>query len=265
MTGLEAKVAFSSHIASNALLSEVAKDVASTSSSLFFSLAFLYQTRGEIRKAITKLQKDDQIFSYGISDHPVKGLDLKKPDGKVVVVSPQELSKNLPEPFKKEPTGGGTRLHHKFLVVDFDQPSARVYFGSYNFSGPADTSNGENLLCIRDRRIATTFVVEAVRIFDHYHFRVAQTEARHSSSPSGPDITQQIAIASPNGALHASRAEQISAKVRMAYRPVADDIDERGLAGPQCTFEGRAKILWPLDLLTVTIHELEHPVVALVR
>jgi hypothetical protein len=39
----------------------------------------------------------------------------------------------------------------------------------------------------------------------------------------------------------------------MAYRPVADDIDERGLAGPQCTFEGRAKILWPLDVLTVTI------------
>lgn len=179
LTGLDAKVAFSPHLASNALLSEVATDVAATSSSLFFSLAFLYQTRGPIREAITKLQKDNQIFSYGISDHPVKGLDLKKPDGKIVVVSPKELSKNLPEPFKKEPTGGGgTRLHHKFLVVDFDQRSARVYFGSYNFSGPADTSNGENLLCIQDRRVATSFVVEAVRIFDHYHFRVAQTEAK---------------------------------------------------------------------------------------
>src|SRR4029077_5053156 len=52
---------------------------------------------------------------------------------------------------------------------------------------------------------------------------------------------------------------------RMAYRAVADDIDERGLAGPQCTFEGRAKLLRPLDVLTVTIHKLEHPVVALVR
>ncbi len=51
----------------------------------------------------------------------------------------------------------------------------------------------------------------------------------------------------------------------MAYRAVADDIDERGLAGPQCTFESRAKLLRPLDMLTVTIHELEHPVVALVR
>ena len=65
--------------------------------------------------------------------------------------------------------------------------------------------------------------------------------------------------------LHEGRAEQISAKARMAYRAVADDIDERGLAGPQCTFEGRAKLLRSLDVLTVTIHELEYPVVALVR
>ena len=65
--------------------------------------------------------------------------------------------------------------------------------------------------------------------------------------------------------LHAGRAEQISAKARMAYGAVADDIDERGLAGPKCTFEGRAKLLRPLDVFTVTIHELEHPVVALVR
>src|SRR5580692_7260401 len=42
-------------------------------------------------------------------------------------------------------------------------------------------------------------------------------------------------------------------------------VDERGLAGPQCTFEGKAKLLRPLNVLTVTIHELEHPVVALVR
>jgi len=43
--------------------------------------------------------------------------------------------------------------------------------------------------------------------------------------------------------LRAGRAEQISAKARMAYRAVADDIDERGLAGLQSTFEGRAKLL----------------------
>src|SRR5215469_14387630 len=45
---------------------------------------------------------------------------------------------------------------------------------------------------------------------------------------------------------------------------VADDVDERGLTGTQSTFEGRAELLRPRDVLTVTIHELEHPVVALV-
>ena len=68
-------------------------------------------------------------------------------------------------------------MHHKFTVIDFDKPTARVYMGSYNFSSPADVKNGENLLLIRDRRIAVSYVVEAIRIFDHYHFRVAQQEA----------------------------------------------------------------------------------------
>ncbi len=69
-------------------------------------------------------------------------------------------------------------MHHKFVVIDFDKPDARVYLGSYNFSIPADTKNGENLLVIRDRRVAVSYTVEALRIFDHYHFRVTQKEAK---------------------------------------------------------------------------------------
>ena len=37
--------------------------------------------------------------------------------------------------------------------------------------------NGENLLVIRDRRIAVSYLVEALRIFDHYYFRVTQQDA----------------------------------------------------------------------------------------
>jgi len=136
--------------------------------------------------SIKKLKKDQKIFSYGMSDHQVAGLegeaagiDLQKPDGTVVVLRPEALVKNIPEPFKAEPTGGGgTRMHHKFVVIDFDKPTARVYMGSYNFSVAADSSNGENLLLIKDRRVATSYMVEAVRLFDHYHFRVAQLEAK---------------------------------------------------------------------------------------
>jgi phosphatidylserine/phosphatidylglycerophosphate/cardiolipin synthase-like enzyme len=69
-------------------------------------------------------------------------------------------------------------MHHKFVVIDFGKPSARVYFGSYNFSVPADTKNGENLLLVRDQRVAVSYTIEALRIFDHYHFRIAQQEAK---------------------------------------------------------------------------------------
>jgi phosphatidylserine/phosphatidylglycerophosphate/cardiolipin synthase-like enzyme len=181
LAGINAKVAFSPHSKSNALLQSIADDIGEqTTSSLFYSLAFLFETKGPIRDAIEKVTKSDAIFAYGISDKKVGGgLDLQAPDGNISPVFPAALTKNLPEPFKSEPIGGsGVRMHHKFVVIDFDKPTARVYLGSYNFSKPADTSNGENLLLIRDRRIAVSYVIEALRIFDHYHFRVTQQEAK---------------------------------------------------------------------------------------
>ncbi|MBI3669461.1 MAG: phospholipase [Acidobacteria bacterium] len=180
LNGINAKVAFSPHSKLNALLQSVADDIEQrTTSCLFYSLAFLYQTPGVIRNAIAKVTKEKKLFVYGISDKRVGGIVLQKPDGNLAPVFPVALSKNLPEPFKLEPTGGGgIRMHHKFLVIDFDKPTARVYLGSYNFSVPADTKNGENLLLIRDRRIAVSYLIEALSIFDHYHFRVAQQEAK---------------------------------------------------------------------------------------
>ena len=179
LPGIDARIAFSPHLKKNALIPAIAQDMGSTTSSLFFSLAFLYQTPGAIKNAVKQLQQDNHIFSYGISDAAVKGLELTKPDGTVSVIGTAALKKNLPEPFRTETAGGqGALMHHKFVVIDFDQPSARVYLGSFNFSAAADTSNGENLVLIRDRRIATAYMIEALRIFDHYHFRVVQAEAK---------------------------------------------------------------------------------------
>jgi phosphatidylserine/phosphatidylglycerophosphate/cardiolipin synthase-like enzyme len=180
---VKAKVAFSPHSADNALLSTIAADISEkTKSCLFYSLAFLYQTKGPIRDAVTKVTEDDRLFVYGISDRKVGGIDVQTPDGNLAPVSPSALRAHVPEPFKSEPSGGGgIRMHHKFVVIDFDKPTARVYLGSYNFSAPADIANGENLLLIRDRRIAVSYVVEAVRIFDHYEFRGLQAHAKTAS------------------------------------------------------------------------------------
>ncbi|MFO0722811.1 MAG: phospholipase D-like domain-containing protein [Myxococcota bacterium] len=179
LKGIRAEVAFSPHSSSNALLKAIVDDIReNVTSSMFYSLAFLYQTPGALLEAIKEVTADDARFVYGISDRKVGGLDLQKPNGNVAPVFPQALAQAVPEPFKSEPTGGGgVRMHHKFVVIDFDKPTARVYLGSYNFSSTADRKNGENLLLIRDRRVAVSFVVQALTMFDHYHFRIAEAEA----------------------------------------------------------------------------------------
>jgi phosphatidylserine/phosphatidylglycerophosphate/cardiolipin synthase-like enzyme len=196
LDGIDARVGFSPHAPENEQLAKIADDIGDhTTSSLFYSLAFLHQTPGPIQDAIEKVTQDDEIFVYGVSDRTVGGLDLQKPDGNVAPVSPAALGDNVPEPFKSEPAGGsGNRMHHKFVVIDFDKPTARVYLGSYNFSSAADKDNGENLLLIRDRRVAVSYMIEALRIFDHYHFRVAQKEATEAvkklvlaTPPRSPD------------------------------------------------------------------------------
>ena len=51
----------------------------------------------------------------------------------------------------------------------------------------------------------------------------------------------------------------------MANRAVADDIDECGSARLQRALERGTEFFGSLDVLAVTVHEFEHPVVPLVR
>jgi phosphatidylserine/phosphatidylglycerophosphate/cardiolipin synthase-like enzyme len=177
-TDVDAQVTFSPHSTSNAKLQEIADDISSTESSLFYSLAFLYEIKGAILDAITKVTGEDNIFVYGLSDKKVGGLNIQLPNGNLPVAFPAALLKDVPPPFDQEATGGsGTRLHHKFIVIDFNKPTARVYTGSYNFSIAADTKNAENLFVIKDQRVATSYMVEAVSMFDHYTFRDSESKA----------------------------------------------------------------------------------------
>lgn len=40
-----------------------------------------------------------------------------------------------------------------------------------------EEQNGDNLLAIYDRSVATAYAVEAIRLVDHYHFRAVMKEA----------------------------------------------------------------------------------------
>jgi len=188
ITGLDAKVGFSPHGKTNGLLKAVGQDIAKAKSCVLFSLAFLgLMKKGPIGPALGKQIKSTKVHTLGIADARVKevnlGVAVLSPDNKKRIVRSSALTGNVPAPFATEPSGltakgGGTRMHHKFVVLDFDRADARVYFGSYNFSEPADTDNGENLLLVKDRTVATTYMIEAVRLYDHYRLRSLREDAK---------------------------------------------------------------------------------------
>lgn len=172
--GVDAEIAFSPHSSQNSVLQGIADDVATAESSLFYSLAFLNITPGVIRDALKAKSGDNTVFVAGISDKRT-GVEVAVGSSNLPPTYVAALDKNAPSPFREESSGGGgAHMHHKFLVIDFDNEAARVYLGSYNMSKAADGQNGENLVLVRDRRVATSYMIEAVRIIDHYQFRVAR-------------------------------------------------------------------------------------------
>ena len=50
------------------------------------------------------------------------------------------------------------RAHSKVIIIDPDLDSAVVITGSFNFTGHAENSNVENLLIIRDKKIAQKYL-----------------------------------------------------------------------------------------------------------
>jgi phosphatidylserine/phosphatidylglycerophosphate/cardiolipin synthase-like enzyme len=189
--GFDAKVGYSPHDKANGLLEDVGKDIGKAKSCVLFSLAFLGQTtRGPIGPALGKKLSSRTVHTLGIADARVGagnlGVAVLSPDNKRRIVRSSALTGGAPAPFSTEPSGlagkhgfhRGTRMHHKFLVIDFDTKDARVYLGSYNFSVPADEDNGENLVCIKDRTVVTSYMIEAVRLYDHYRFRTAQEDSK---------------------------------------------------------------------------------------
>jgi len=111
------------------------------------------------------------VFSYGIVDSRGK-LELRQPDGSVGLVDFGYLGNTAPEPFQSEWSGGkGINVHHKFVVTDFNLPSAKVFTGSSNLSPSGEEKNGDHLIMIEDQKIAASYAIEAIRVFDHLHFR----------------------------------------------------------------------------------------------
>ncbi|MBN3724824.1 phospholipase D-like domain-containing protein [Burkholderia sp. Ac-20379] len=73
-------------------------------------------------------------------------------------------------------------IHHKFIVIDAEGENPIVYTGSANMSANSEHYNDENLLEIRDARIAGTYLAEFLRLYEHYRARALAIEAQRTGT-----------------------------------------------------------------------------------
>lgn len=191
----DVQLCFSPHSDPYLSLNEIGNAVNGATSSVLYSVAFLNQiTSGPTADAFANLI-NRPIFSYGTVDNE-GSLELQKPDGTKGLVDFDYLASKAPEPFKSEWSGGkGRNIHHKFVVTDFNLPTAKVFTGSCNFSKAGEEGNGDHLIMIEDRKVALAYAIEAVRVFDHLHFRNRMQDALAAGAAPPTAITLRKPIA----------------------------------------------------------------------
>lgn len=175
LAGSPLSFCFSPH-ADNALsLDPIADAVVDAESSVFYAVVFLNQLTGKVRDALDDLV-NRSLFSYGVAQR-TGGLSVHKPDGSRGLLPFAFIGKKAPQPFRREWSGGeGNMVHHKFVVTDFNGASPKVFTGSTNMAAGGELANGDNLILIEDRKVAIVYAIEALRLFDHFHFRVSLKE-----------------------------------------------------------------------------------------
>ncbi len=159
-----------------ALLDEVAQRIqdegARQGGSVLFAVMELGASSGPVVPALAGLHQQEQIFSYGISDTR-EGIRLyRRGERKGLLVTGRPIGTVLPKPFSQVPGIAGVRhqVHHKFVVCGFNGKDPVVYCGSSNLALGGEKANGDNLIAIRDRAVATAFAIEALGLVDHFDF-----------------------------------------------------------------------------------------------
>ncbi|EGT4255626.1 hypothetical protein D8W73_16370 [Citrobacter amalonaticus] len=171
VNGPTVNIAYSPHRAPSLSLDPVVNAINNASSSVFYSVAFLNQMKASPMGVALSELLNRPVFSYG-SVNMAGRLQVIKPDGTLALADFAYLAKKAPEPFRAEWAGGrGINIHHKFVVTDFNLASAKVFTGSSNLAPSGEKNNGDHLLMIEDQKIATAYVIEAIRVFDHLQFR----------------------------------------------------------------------------------------------
>lgn len=168
-------ITFSPHNDSFSLkrLTDISARVNKEKSSVLFAVMDTDETvKGPISKTLIDLHKNQKIFSYGISDSKSDIFLYKPGTGSGIKVTGLPGTTLLPPPFDKEKSISlGHQIHHKFIVCGFNTDEAVVWCGSSNLAQGGEDNNGDNLIEINDRDIATVFAIEAFILVDHFLFR----------------------------------------------------------------------------------------------
>ena len=144
----------------------------STRSVLFAVMEMGDTSSGTLIRALRDLHKNDSIYTYGVTDNSSGDISLYKPGRKNgLLIDATRAKRELPPPFKTEASLPGHAIHHKFVITNFNRPTARLWCGSSNLALGGEKDNGDNLICIKDQDVATAFAIEAMRLTDHYNFR----------------------------------------------------------------------------------------------
>lgn len=182
----EMQITFAPHADefANATLESLAGRVKAETNSVIFAVMEMDKSGGPVVPTLKELHRNDKVFSMGISDTNTD-IVLYKPSQKTgIKVCGKTKDVVLPPPFNKEPgIGLGHQIHHKFIVCGFNTDNAVVWCGSSNLAQGGEQSNGDNLLEIHDKNIATVFAIEGMALVDHFQFRNARMQKKQSSRP----------------------------------------------------------------------------------
>ncbi len=170
-------VALSPHSDWKISLNPVASAIQNARSSVHYAV-MEPKGSGPVLASLRLIAERPTIFSYGTVETST-GLAVQSGNGAMGdVTSYAFLKSKVPAPFVQEWSGGaGKHIHHKFVVVDFNDSNPVVFTGSSNLAAGGEVANGDSLVMINDPTIASIYAIEAVRLFDHYSFRQRMQKA----------------------------------------------------------------------------------------
>lgn len=204
-------VSFAPHINGELALQAPERAVKRAEKDVIFAL--MSPGSGDLITELEGLAQRPQVMTFGVVQTESFQQQLIAADkGGNEISAFKPLDRIVPAPFTREFSGGmGQTIHHKFVVVDFNGTDPVVYCGSSNLTKGGESANGDNLLGIYDRGIATMYAIEGIRLADHYDFR-----DKLASATSGKPMALQGPGATPPWYASYYDAESVHCRSRVA-------------------------------------------------